>query len=311
MKNRLTLILILLVLVGVLWFVMQDRTVVPVDRPFVEVDSAKVAALSIEAPDISVDLRKTGEGWEVGGDHPYPANVSSVERAIDQLQKMMRGALVTEKPERHAEFEVDDSAATKVAVHQDGQVTVVYLGKTGPTFQTTYARMESSDEVWEVAGNYSGTFKRKAVDWRDKTITKLEMEDIRHITLEYPRETISLSRDTSGWSVGYKDEVFPADKSQVERLARMVSRINTVEFADTLAEDAFDSPELHLTAALTTGETVDFRLIKKDEAAEQYYLRKQDAPSDFVIYKSTADVLMKKIDDLRPKEEDPAKKPQK
>ena len=35
--------------------------------------------------------------------------------------------------------------------------------------------------MWEIAGNHAGTFKRKAKDWRDKTITDVDMKSIEKV----------------------------------------------------------------------------------------------------------------------------------
>ena len=67
-----------------------------------------------------------------------------------------------------------DSGATRVTIGEGNKSSTFLLGKAGPTMQTSYARLATSKEVWEIAGNHTGTFKKKSKDWRDKTITSFD-----------------------------------------------------------------------------------------------------------------------------------------
>jgi hypothetical protein len=240
--------------------------------------------------------------------HGQNAAVTAVvQTAIQKQQEMKNLSMVTERPDRYADFQVADSGATIVTIGQGGKNTSFLLGKPGPTLQTSYARQVASKEVWEIAGNHSGTFNRKAKEWRDMKITTVDMNAIQSVVLEYPSQSVRLSLADSVWKVDTGKEQFEASKDLAERLTRMISKFSAVDFADTLAPEAFDKPEAHIIATLNTGETIDLKLIPKDEAKSQYYVRKQGASSDFVIYKSTADALMKKPEDFKQKDDQTSK----
>jgi hypothetical protein len=219
---------------------------------------------------------------------------------------MKKLSMITERAERYPDFQVTDSGATRVTIGQGGKTESFVLGKAGPTMQTSYARQGSSKEVWEIAGNHTGTFKRKSKDWRDKTITDVDMNTINKVIIEYPQQTLSLTLADSVWTVDTGKEKFTGGRELVERLTRMISKISAVDFADTLSREAFDHPEARIVATLTTGEVIEFKLIPKDAEANQYFLRKEGAAADFVVYKSTANALMKKPEDFRAKSEDDA-----
>jgi hypothetical protein len=305
MKRPLLLLAVLLVLLGVYWLVQSGKPVVEADRPFMAVDSAKVNKLDVVASGESVQLVKQGDNWMMTQPVNYPAASKTVEAAVGKLKDMKKLALVTEKKDRFSEFQVDDSAGTKVTVGDGAKTYTMYVGKMSPT-GNSYARMDGSDQVWEVGGGNSGMFKRKAKDWRDKTITELSTADMKKFTLVYPGQTITVEKQDTLWNVTDGKSSFVAQKSTMDRLTNMLSRMQTVDFADTLPPTAFDSPALDLKVELTTGEPVELKLIPKGEDATQYYVRKTGASADFVIYKATADVLMKKLDDFK---EQPAKKP--
>ncbi len=310
MKNRNILLLgTLVVLIGIYWFMQKSKPVVETDRPFVSADSAKVDLVRIESPDETVELVKEGEKWWMNKPVRYPAAEKNVQMAVQKLKEMKKLAMITEKADRYSDFQVSDSGATRVTIGQGGKTTTFLVGKSGPSMQTTYARLANSKEVWEIAGNHAGTFKKKAKEWRDKTITDLDMNAITKVVIEYPQQTVTAALVDTTWKITAGNQQFEADKSLVERLTRMISKISAVDFADTLGANAFDKPEAHIVATLNSGETVDLRLIPKGAAANQYFLRKDGASSDFVIYKSTASALMKKADDFKAKPEEVAGKP--
>lgn len=304
MKNRnVVLVIALVVLIGIYWFMKKSEPVVEADRPFVRADSSKVDLVRIEMPDETVELKKEDNTWWVTQPMRYPAAEKTVQTAIQKLKEMKKLSLITERPDRFADFQVTDTGATRVTIGQGSKTTTFVLGKAGPTMQTSYARLASSKEVWEIAGNHTGTFKRKSKDWRDKTITNVEMSAINKVVIEYPKQTINVTLVDTVWRVDAGKQQFDASKELVERLTRMIAKISAVDFADTLSKDAFNSAEVRIIAQLTTGETIDMRLVPKDKEGNQYFLRKEGAAADYVIYKSTASALMKKPDDFKPKAE--------
>ncbi len=130
MKRSLGLFIALIILLAVYLIIQKsDSAKVKADRPFVEVDSAKVNSLRIQVPDETVELAKQGEEWKVAQPVPYPAAGKTVDAAVGKITSMKRLSLITEKPERFNEFQVGDSAATKVTVSDGKNKATFYVGK--------------------------------------------------------------------------------------------------------------------------------------------------------------------------------------
>ncbi|RPH95437.1 DUF4340 domain-containing protein [candidate division KSB1 bacterium] len=303
MKRSLVLLVVLVVLLGIYWLVQSKRPIVSAARPFVECDSAKVDFLRIQTAADTVEMRKEGEQWTVTYPLKYPAAQKTVTAAVGKFREMEKLTLITKNTSRHGEFQVDDALGVKVTVGQGKKTTTIYIGRSGPTGQTSYARADGTNDVWEIGGSQSATFKRKVKDWRDKTITELNQADFRKIVLEYPDHKITLTLNDSLWDVDAGKEKFVGTKDLVGRLTGMLSRMSGVDFADTLAPNAFNASVFHLQAELNDGQSVDLRLIPKDPEGNQFFLRKAGAQADYVIYKSTAGALMKKAEDFREKPE--------
>lgn len=101
MKRSLGLFIALIALLGVYLLLQKsDSAKVKADRPFVEVDSAKVSALRIQAPDKIVELTKSGETWKLAQPLPYAAASKTVDAAVGKITAMKRLSLITEKPKR-------------------------------------------------------------------------------------------------------------------------------------------------------------------------------------------------------------------
>ncbi|RQV94194.1 DUF4340 domain-containing protein [bacterium] len=302
MKKAVTLIIILVVLLAVYWMIESEKPVVSTDQQFITADSASITKLEIHSAKNDVTLTKQGGGWMVDGEKPYPANERTLGLALAKFNQMSKKALISERPERFADMEVDDSLGVKVTVHAGDKSSTLILGKAGPTFQTSYARLDGSNEIWEVSGNNRSTFDKKLDDWRDKTINQYEMADFKKYVLNYPDHSFTAELQDSVWHITAGSRAFDGDARLIERLSRMMSRMNAVEFADTLAEDTFDDPDFQIIADLVSGETIDIKLKKFDE--DRFFLRKAGAVSDFVIYKATAEAMMKQPDDFVKKEEE-------
>jgi hypothetical protein len=301
LKKSIILALVFAALLGVYFLLKTGDPVVEPGQAFVKGDSALISELTIDYTGNTIHLVKSGETWMIKADRDYPANATNIGRALQKFGQMTRQAMITSRAERLGEFQLDDSTAVKVTFVQNGAPQTIVLGKASPSMQTMYARLDGSNEVWEISGNHTSSFKRPLKDWRDKTITKLNMEDIAQLEFKYPDMTVTASKNDTIWHVSDGKNQLDAPKNLAERVTRLLSSMNAVDFVDSLSATAFDAPEMQLIAKLNSGDSIELRLMKKDD--QQYYVRKSGALSDFVIYNSTATALMKKLDDFKPHDE--------
>lgn len=296
MNKTLVLAAVLFALLAIYWVMNQSEPVAKTNVPLVPADSASISYLRIITSADTTELRKEGDGWKLIGEKVFPANTQNVGRALQRFAQMSKKAMVTDKPDRYPEFEVDASKGVLLNFTSDGKEHSLFLGKAGPTMQTSYARVEGDKEVWEIGGNHASAFRRPPADWRDKTITALPMDSIRKLTITQEGSTLVLEKQDTVWSSTENGTPFPAVKQNVERITRMLSRMNTVEFADTLSDETFALPKATVLAELLDGSSTELKFVPRDD--KQYFVRKSGALSDFVVYNSTAEVLLKKKDDL-------------
>jgi hypothetical protein len=114
MKRSVLLIVLLVVLLGIYWLVQTGKPVVSADRPFVEIDSAKVTSLRVATAQDSVELQKQGDAWYVKTPVNYPAAKNAVAQALGKFKEMNKLSLISDKADRQAEFQVESKFGTRI-----------------------------------------------------------------------------------------------------------------------------------------------------------------------------------------------------
>jgi hypothetical protein len=301
MGKRTVLLLVLFVaLILIYWLARSKEPVVKKDRPFIEADSAAVTSLDIVYGRDSVALDRHEDGWWVEYPIEYPAMQRTVEDAVSRLSGMNIESLITDSPENFDKYEVD-SVGVRVYVSQAKVKNPVgfIIGKTASDYQHTYLRHIGDNHVWLVKGSYRTIFAKGLKDWRDRTITDVPMDSVRRVELIYPKETITLTLEDTVWHVSAGGKTFDGERPLVDRLLRLLCRLSTVDFLDTLGTVSFASPEVVIRAELSGYEPIELKLVPLDEKGDKYAVEKSGARTHFVIYKTTATTLMKKPEDFR------------
>jgi len=299
-KRTILLLVLFLALIFVYWLARSREPVVKEDRPFIEVDSAAVNRLAIVYGRDSVSLGRRDDGWWVEYPIQYPAIQRMVGDAVGKLGGMNIESLITDSPENFAKYEVDE-VGVRVHVFQEKAAKPVgfIVGKNASDYQHTYLRRIGENDVWLVKGSYRSAVAKSLKDWRDRTITDLPMDSVKRVEIVYPKETITLAWEDSVWKVRAAGKSFEGDKPLVDRLLRLLCKLSTVDFLDTLGTVSFASPEAIIRAQLAGHEPLEVKLVPLDESAEKYVLEKTGTRTHFIIYKATATTLMKRAEDFR------------
>ncbi len=306
MKKQSWILVIVAVVLLVIYFVSQQGT--PVKRVadyFVEIDSAEVSKVEIKHKDVELTLEKRGDQWWLTDPVEYPANARFGEDLASKLSDLRIENLISQQVEKQEMFEVTDSQGIAVTVHAGGDPITILMGKVSEGFRHTYMRLADSRDINLVKGVYQSYFTRNVRDWRDKTITKSNKEDFTGFVLTYPDRSMELTKLDTGWVAKIGDEEFAAKENIIGRLTNLLGNMNCFDFMDTLDTQKYDfsKPDFQLKVTTLTNEFT-FKLLPVDEEAQKYILEKDDALTHFLIYQSTAKVLMKEFDEFRPDPEE-------
>lgn len=111
-----------------------------------------------------------------------------------------------------------------------GESRIMALGRVGSVFQTAYARLPGSDEVYTVRGDLRGSFTRTLTDWRDKLIARADVAAIDVIEVERDGEVVVVGREEAGWTVAESGSV--PDSASVANMLDEVDELRAIGFVE-------------------------------------------------------------------------------
>lgn len=298
---------VLVVLIGVLFMQQKQQQRIIASEPVDtwSVDPDRVTALQIRKPDgESVELVRSAGSWKLSQPVQYPANGQTVTSSLRVLESLELEDIVSTNPENQGKYQVD-STGTLVEV-KAGEETLLsaIVGKNSPDFSHTYVRRTGSDDVYRAVGMLSYNFNKRVDDWRDKSILDIDQQTISRITLEYPKDKAStiLARADTTWTVqatGGTPQV--ADSLSVANLLRTVSALNTASFATDEEKETLDFEQADFRLSVETDADTKVVTFVEGESTK-YFARLEGNDTVFQLFKSSLTNVLKKAEDLRPKE---------
>lgn len=173
------------------------------DKTLSVLDTAQVQALRIEQNGQSLRLSRTGTGWQVElpNGELAPTADGKVARALGSIATLEAQRLVSRSEEDWREFQVGDSAGTRVQVQAGEQALDVYVGRFEyqPGGMMSYVRLAGAEETYAVSGYLQPTFAANANEWRDKTLLPKGSQQWQQIRFAYPGDSaFALVKDSAG-----------------------------------------------------------------------------------------------------------------
>ncbi|MBU2490190.1 MAG: DUF4340 domain-containing protein [Proteobacteria bacterium] len=207
-----------------------------------------VAKIVVQAPGARVEVVKTPHGWVVPSRDGYPADFERVARFVRKFADLkigrtfpaVQGELSRLGLEEPGPAEGLRPAATLLALESAGGETLASLlvGKDRMSKSKQpvrgmpdgqYVRLPGEETVYVVDG-YFDKDDRKDAEWLDKTITRVETEEVRSITCrtgtpDFSQEVFAIARPGRGEN--FEPLVFPTDKKlktpEVNQLAGLLA----------------------------------------------------------------------------------------
>ena len=271
-------------------------------------DFEKDSATKIEVKNSTkkLSLERKEEGWLISDTDGFIADPNLVDNTLNTVKKFTRENIASNNPEKQEPFEVNQEKGVEVKVSDADQKMLAhfYIGKTGPSFFSTYLRKEGSNEVILVQGAVKPTFDKTIKNWRDKTILNFLPGTITHLTLKTLIDEIELQKDEEGkWQIA-KPEKAKAKEEEVDAIETTLASLKAVDFAEDydLKKYQLDKPQISITAILEDKEEKRILIGKKDEEKSQYYVKNQAKKTIFLVEKYQIDKMNKTLQDLKKEE---------
>ncbi len=257
------LVVLVLVYLGIQFFGGKSRSK-SFKAELVEIDTAKVTKVMIDAKGESLELIRENNTWKVSiGEGKYAeAQKSSVKSTLNSLLTIKPSRIAAKNPEKWKEYQVD-SAGTRVQVFEGSKNTLdLIIGRFGFNQQAmqqqqqmmmggrggqqfyTYVRLENEPEVY-VADNFMGmSLNSDASGFRNKQLLSLTTDSIAEIQFNYPADSaFVLTKMDSVWSIFGN----LTDSASTASYLSDIRYVNNSNFVDDVPASALVSPTVSMT----------------------------------------------------------------
>ena len=156
-------------------------------------DTDKIASIVLRTGDAQIILARRGQAFLVANKDDYPADTGKINILIALCLDLKAAELVTDNPANHNDLGVTVDKARYIIefVDKDSQpITGLVVSGADPEIKKTFARLSSSDEVYSLLEN--AWFFSTAMDYIDKTIIKIERDNISSVTVTSPDGSYTL-----------------------------------------------------------------------------------------------------------------------
>jgi hypothetical protein len=185
--------------VGLLWFTQRSHTtpsattLIDADRKFKVEDAETIHKIFIaKRSGETVTLERESDYWTYNGEYrASPSAMANVMRALTEVQMKFKPPnaavpnMVSNLASQGIKVELYDKAGE--------QLKSYYIGGATPDERGTYMIMEGSEQPYVVhiptwGGNLRFRFTLTGDEWRDKTVFRTPLKDVKRVSVEYPKQ---------------------------------------------------------------------------------------------------------------------------
>jgi hypothetical protein len=276
----------------------------PHQRPPTPAPPRDLARVEIRRPEGAVRLEKTGETWFVASPVRAPAGEGLVTAVASALNELTLEAVLSERPESHALFEVNEASGTLLRVWDVGAgvPTEWWVGRTTPDMTRAYLRKPGDNRVYLARGLGRDFLHGDPNRWREGRLLPLPAPArARVLRLERGATRFSLERSSAGWTVNGRP-AHPIKAEGFENRLRYLAAEDFIDNADaaTARRLGLDRPSAVLTVVFEDGAThvIRFGRTEKDPTPRTI-ARRDDEPTLYWIA-GTPEALSVTVDLFKP-----------
>jgi hypothetical protein len=192
-KEYIVLGAIIVILLGYLLF--QSRDKVHYKVPVLDtVQKEDIDKVEIKKADETITLVKKDSQWLI---HPqgYPTDAEKVNRIIDTITQLTLTDLVS-KSKNYTLYDLTADKAIHVkAFNKDKELRDFEIGKMASTYGHTFVKIKDNPNVYYARESFRGQFENKVSDFRDKTVMKLDSNEISEVTIEKEGQTYVFAKN--------------------------------------------------------------------------------------------------------------------
>lgn len=301
-------IILLIIAIPIAWYAYYDSTKGPVDDSpkrdkVFTVEAEKIEELEIKSESGDrTTLRRRGTDWEIVQPVTAPSDQAAVSGITSNLTSVEIQRVIDEKPADLKEYGLADPRV-EVAFKANGQQRRLQLGQKTPSGSDVYAKLSDDPKVFLVSSYLDSTFNRGTFDLRDKSVLKLDREQIDTMEVTTTGRTARFEKKSGEWQIAQP----PTGRADFSAIDGLVSRVSSVQMksvvpdASDLKQYGLDKPAV--TVRLGSGSSQATLLIGGAADAEaSVYAKDLSRPAVFTIDSTLLEDLKKDPSEYRQKD---------
>jgi hypothetical protein len=202
----------------------------------------------------TVEIDRDGENWKIVKPESYPADDLAVRMALSTLVNARATDFVADAPANVAQYGLEKPHLTATVILNNGEQQSMLFGfkQNEPGKSGIYARRGERAPVYAVAEYLLTSLDKSALDFRDRTIVKVDPESVYTIKIRNSSGAFTITRQPLGkWDVTASGKTTEGDMPVVERL---LNQLNNLKGKSIVADPmpsaqpfGLDNPALEIT----------------------------------------------------------------
>jgi len=230
-------------------------------KDLVTIDTSAVSEIVIfpkAKKGTEVKLTKTNNSWNVTAENgnQYLVPNFKIKNMLNQLLAIKPKRLASRSKEKFNEYQVNDSTATRIVVREgSNEVLNLILGKFAfqqPRSMSTFVRLASDNDIYEVDGFLDMTFNKTVDNFRDETVIKSDKNKWNALRFESKNtESFILANNGKAWLIDGEE----TDSTKTDKVLSELARLTNTTYVDVI-ENSLPPMDSKLTIENDLGDPI-------------------------------------------------------
>jgi len=311
-KSTVAFVVVLALLVGYYVFTIKkeekQQEADEAAKKIYQIDQNDIVELRIAGKDEeAIVCKKSEDEWTIEAPIKVEANSTAIDGVAKDLADAESQRTVDEEAKDLKPYGLDEPSLTISALKQNEEKpSVLLVGNENPTKTGYYVSREGENTVLLVSSYTKGTLDKKLSDLREKTIIKMEQDDVKALDVALDDESASMEKDSEdNWKLAEPVKA-TADKEKVNKIITELRNAKVKEFIEEepadLSEYGLDEPKAMVTVYI--GEDKARKTIlfgDADDDENGVYAKRETAKNVVLLPKTVFDAIPEDLDELRNK----------
>jgi len=299
--NRLLILLVVFLLLGVAVIVLSWLRNRPQSNPFFGIDRIDdIVGVVIQEGNKKVAIEREGEEWIIIEPIRYRADRDKITNLMNRIGNLTLDGIISDKKEKHKNFDIGEGKGIQMKLKmKNGDSFSFIFGKMAADYSHIYLRLPDSDKVYLATSIRKYDLKTETSQWEDKSILSFNMADLREVDLIGSDEAVNLVKEEDKWLIKKDNKRFDVDEGKWKNILNSLQDLKAIEIVHEKREEdhGFNKPEFELRLRFDFGKMGIVVGKKKDDY--KYYVKNLQDDTVFLISQGTLNRFKKSEKDIK------------